>query len=215
MNCDPLWDTPEHQRRWDDYLIQPEGTTLVNKVGATTPEELRAAENDLLEYRLAELREHPDLIHQTYDLDHLKAIHRQLFQDVYHWAGDLRTVGIAKGEGLDNSFIPPANIEQPIAHVAQRIAQSSFLRNVSNGAFVDELTYLYDYVNFAHPFREGNGRTQREFFAQLLAETGRGLNWNDVNPRDIHEACHEARVDGNRGLLKVLLARILTDEPAY
>jgi cell filamentation protein len=78
---------------------------LRNKVGATTVVQLWAAENDLVEYRLAELRERPWLVSRTYDLAHLKALHRQLFQDVYEWAGELRTVGLAKGE--DTSFMPP------------------------------------------------------------------------------------------------------------
>jgi cell filamentation protein len=68
---------------------------LRNRVGAQTLDELRDAENDLVEARVIELRETPDLVgERTYDLAYLGAIHRQLFQDVYTWAGDLRTVGI-------------------------------------------------------------------------------------------------------------------------
>ena len=55
------------------------------------------------------------------------------------------------------------------------------------------MTYLYDYLNFAHPFREGNGRTQREFFTQLLAESGNGLDWSKVDMDGLHFACHIAR----------------------
>ena len=60
---------------------------------ATTSDELRAAENDLLEFRLTELRSQPRLVSRTYDLTHLQHLHFQLFQDIYEWAGDLRTVG--------------------------------------------------------------------------------------------------------------------------
>lgn len=63
------------------------------RAGATTVEELRAAENDLLEYRLVELPERPGLVARTYDLAHLKALHRQLFRAVYEWARELRTAG--------------------------------------------------------------------------------------------------------------------------
>lgn len=101
------WAVGDHDARWLGYLLAPGSTVLRNKVGATTLEALRVAENDLLEFRVAELRSQPRLVDRTYDLSHLKALHFHLFQDVYEWAGELRTVGIAKGEGDDTSFIPP------------------------------------------------------------------------------------------------------------
>ncbi len=71
---------------------------------------------------------------RTYDLAHLRGLHSQLFQTVYEWAGDIRTVGIAKGDGEENSFIPPLDIERPVAHVASRIADSDLLRPIQCGA---------------------------------------------------------------------------------
>jgi cell filamentation protein len=65
------WEVGDHQARWDGYLVEPGSAVLRNLLGATTVEELRAAENDLLEYRLAELRERPGLVARTYDLAHL------------------------------------------------------------------------------------------------------------------------------------------------
>lgn len=206
------WEVGDHQARWDAYLIEPGSPVLRNKVGATTVEELRAAENDLLEYRLAELRERPGLVARTYDLDHLKALHRQLFQDVYEWAGELRTVGLAKGNGEDASFMPPFEIERPVTHVGERIAETDNLRNVEPDDLVAEVTYLYDYLNFAHPFREGNGRTQREFFTQVLEETGRRMAWERVEMKQLHDACHVARTAGDTDLLSEVIRIALTDE---
>jgi cell filamentation protein len=60
--------------------------------------------------------------------------------------------------------MPPTEIDRPVAHVAARIAATDKLRNVEPDGLVAEVAYLYDYLNFAHPFREGDGRTQREFF---------------------------------------------------
>ena len=117
------WEIGSHEARWDGYLLTLGSTVLRNKIGATTPDDLRAAENDLLEFRLTELRSHPGLVPRTYDLTHLRRLHFQLFQDVYEWAGDLRTVGIANGEGDDTSFVPPREIQRPVAHVAARIAE--------------------------------------------------------------------------------------------
>lgn len=77
------------------------------------------------------------------------------------------------------------------------------------------LAYMYDYINFAHPFREGNGRTQREFFDQLLSESGRGLAWNLIDKTELHNACHVARADGDPEPLQTLFSRIVDDEPGY
>lgn len=209
------WEIGDHEARWAGYLLAPGSPVLRNKVGATTSDELRAAENDLLEFRLTELRSQPRLVSRTYDLTHLQHLHFQLFQDIYEWAGDLRTVGIAKGDGDDTSFIPPLEIERPVAHVETRIAESHLLRDVGREALVDEVTYLYDYLNFAHPFREGNGRTQREFFAQLLAESGHGLDWSKVDMDGLHSACHVARANGDSSELRSMIAVALTDDPVY
>lgn len=186
---------------------------LRNKVNALTVEELRDAENDLLEVRLAELRAEPSLVDRTYDLEHLQAIHRYLFQDVYEWAGELRTVGITKGTG--ESFMPPLGIEQPFQHVQQRIRESDRLRNLEGDRLSSEVAYLYDYANFAHPFREGNGRSQREFFDQLLAESGHGLDWDLIDETQLHEACHRARNDDDLDPLIAIFSTILNQDPAY
>lgn len=107
------WEVGDHDSRWNSYMIEPNSNVLRNKLGVVAAEDLRSADNDLVEFRVAELRSRPRLVAPTYDLSHLKAIHFHLFQDVYDWAGDVRTVGIAKGEGADSSFIPPLEIDRP------------------------------------------------------------------------------------------------------
>jgi cell filamentation protein len=88
------WETGDLDRNWQGYFI-PGTNILRNRVGAQTLEALRDAENDLVEARVIELREAPELVgERSYDLTYLRAIHRQLFQDLYVWAGDVRTVGI-------------------------------------------------------------------------------------------------------------------------
>lgn len=209
------WEVGDHESRWFGYLIAPGSSVLRNKIGATTAEDLRVAENDLVEARVVELRSRPGLVKRTYDLAHLRGLRFQLFQDVCEWAGDIRTVGIAKGDGEENSFIPPLDIERPVAHVASRIADSDLLRTVSCDALIDEVAYLYDYLNFAHPFREGNGRTQREFFAPLLAESSHGLAWIDIEMTELHSACHLARTQGDIAPLRAIIAEVLPDAPVY
>src|SRR6267154_392601 len=88
---------------------------------------------------------------------------------MYVRAGDVRTVGIEKG---DESFCPPGSISQPIDHVAAEIHRLKQLKAVAEADLARTVAYLYDYANFAHPFREGNGRSTREFFDLLLSERG-------------------------------------------
>lgn len=176
------WDTGDVERNWQGYFV-PGTSILRNRVGARTLDALRDAENDLVEARVIELREASDLLgDRSYDLAYLRAIHRHLFQDVYVWAGDVRTVGIEKG---DESFCPPGSISQPMDHVAVEIHRLRQLKAVPEADLPRTVAYLYDYVNFAHPFREGNGRCTREFIDLLLSERGTGLDWEKTDLTEI------------------------------
>lgn len=161
---------------------------------------------------MAELRADPTVVSRTYDLAHLQVLHRYLFQDVFDWAGDLRTVGIQK-EG--ESFSTPPEIPRPIAYVAEQLNELQHIGPITEQELSCKLAYVYDYINFAHPFREGNGRTQREFFDQLLAETGRGLAWDQIGKSELHNACHLARTDMKLDPLRMVFLQIIDDEPAY
>ncbi|MBF6354025.1 Fic family protein [Nocardia higoensis] len=206
------WDVGDPERNWQGYFV-PGTSILSNRVGAVTAEELQDAENDLVEARVIELREAPDLLSdRSYDLAYLKAIHYQLFQDVYVWAGQVRTVGIEKG---DESFCPPNSISQPMNHVAAEIHRLEQLEAVPEAELARTVAYLYDYVNFAHPFREGNGRSTREFFDLLLSERGAGLDWEKTDLVELHGACHAARAESDLEGLIAMFTRILDAEPAY
>jgi cell filamentation protein len=206
------WDTGDLEKNWRGYFIS--GTSVLrNRVGANAIDTLRDAENDLVEARVIELRESPGLLgHRSYDLAYLRAIHRYLFQDVYVWAGDLRTVGIEKG---DESFCPPGSISQPMDHVAAEIHRLYQLRNVPEIDLVRTIAYLYDYANFAHPFREGNGRATREFFDLLLSERGVGIDWRKTDSAELHNACHVARAESDLASLIAMFEKIIDADPAY
>lgn len=206
------WDGDSHERNWAGYFV-PGTAILRNKLGLSDAEALRDAENDLVEARLIELRESPILVgERTYDLMFLQAVHRHLFQDVYEWAGELRTVGIEKEQ---ESFCPPRSVALPMTHVTERIYESTLLAQVAGQDLPHAVAYLYDYVNFAHPFREGNGRATREFFDLLLSETGAGLDWQATELEELHHACHVARSRSDLRPLESMFARIIDSEPAY
>jgi cell filamentation protein len=206
------WETGDLEQNWQGYFV-PGTSVLSNRVGARTLSALRDAENDLVEARVIELRESPDLLgDRSYDLAYLRAIHRQLFQDVYVWAGDVRTVGIEKG---DESFCPPGSISRPMDYVAAEVHRLKQLTAVPETDLARTVADLYDYANFAHPFREGNGRCTREFFDLLLSERGAGLDWEKTDLTELHSACHTARADSDLGGLIAMFAKILDTEPAY
>ncbi len=169
------WETGDEYARWDGYLLEDK-RTLRNLVGARTPEQLRNAEDHLVEARALTLREHglPD----SYGLDGLRAIHRHLFQDVYEWAGEVRTVSIRKGR--DGWFAPLDRIAPTMQAVGEQIARTENLRGIDPERIPGTLAQVYNLTNQAHPFREGNGRTQREYITALARESGHHIDWTRV-----------------------------------
>ena len=98
-------------------------------------------------------------------------------------------------------------------HVAAEIHHLKRLTTVADTDLPSTVAYLYDYVNFAHPFREGNGRAIREFFNLLLADHGNGLDWNQTDAPSC-TAPAIRRVPMATGLTK-MFAKILDTAPAY
>ena len=178
----PPWEVGDEQQRWDGYLDQSTwdpvigGPILRNQVGATSWDELRTREDAAVGMRAMTLRAHG--IPAAFDLDGLRSIHRHLFQDVYAWAGEVRTVNLAKGWP---AFAPPEQVAPIMHEVAEALRESDNLRILPGTADVaGGLARVYDVINTAHPFREGNGRTQREFLTALAAESGHRIDWAQV-----------------------------------
>jgi cell filamentation protein len=194
--------------RWNAYLdpttFDPttHGPILANLVGADTWAELRIREDAFVAVRAITLHSHD--IPGSYDLDGLRAIHRHLFQDVYAWAGELRTVTTGKCE----PFAKPDEIASIMAHVAERVAQSRQLRGLGDVAVSTELARVHHEINLAHPFRLGNGRTQREFVTALAAVSGHTIDWTTVTGEAEATALRRAR-RGDLAPLTVLYASAL------
>ena len=112
-------------------------------------------------------------------LDHLRAFHRYILGDVYPWAGELRTVSIAKG----SLFCLPQHLESYGAEIFGRLAGADRLRGLAREPFIGQLAgeSLAD-VNALHPFREGNGRARRVFFSQLAHDAGHHIDWVRMDP---------------------------------
>lgn len=173
----------------DPYLI-PGSTCLINALGITDTERLNLAEGEISTIALAELIRSP--AHPTFDLNHLCCIHRQLFGDIYMWAGNLRTTEISKGDKL---FLPYKLIQQCADELFMALHQESLLSGLSMNDFALRSAYYLGRINAIHPFREGNGRTQRILLDQLAEQYGYGFEWSAISGEQMALACRAARQD--------------------
>lgn len=171
----------------NDPYVYPGTTVLKNIPGIRSPEAL-----DRFERLAVAARIRQGVPEGPFDLQHLQSIHRHLFQDVYGWAGEIRTVQISKGE---SSFLPVRFIEQGMADVHSRLTARKFLREMGRGTFIAEAATIIGDVNHIHPFREGNGRTQLQYLQQLARQAGHPMDVRRIEP----ERWLNASIAANRG----------------
>jgi cell filamentation protein, protein adenylyltransferase len=160
----------------EDPYSDPVTGVLYNKLGLGTAAGLEAAEREITHAALILLDESP--VSPSYDLPHLQEIHKRIFGDIYEWAGQIRTVAIAKGA----MFCLPQYIDSSAAVIFGELHDEDCLRGLRRDAFVGRLAHYLGEVNALHPFREGNGRAQRAFFGQLARDAGFALAWQHLDP---------------------------------
>lgn len=160
----------------EDPYSDPVTGVLYNKLGLDTAAGLEAAEREITHAALILLDESP--VSASYDLPQLQEIHKRIFGDIYEWAGQIRTVAIAKGA----MFCLPQHIDSSAAVIFGELRDEDCLRGLRRDAFVGRLAHYLGEVNALHPFREGNGRAQRAFFGQLARDAGFTLAWQHLDP---------------------------------
>ncbi|MFC3116973.1 Fic/DOC family protein [Cellvibrio fontiphilus] len=180
----------------------PETEVLINKANIRTQDALDAFEADVTAVRLIELLDSP--IPGTFDLAHLQAIHRHIFQDVYDWAGELRQVDIQKGGSkFGNWALVPNYLNKEL----KRIAAQNFLLNLPPEKFIPAIAHYLSEINSAHPFLEGNGRAQRAFCSQLAEQAGFFIDFEQIG-RDEMIGVMIASFNGDEKPLANLLEKI-------
>jgi cell filamentation protein len=150
--------------------------------------------------RIAELIDSP--VPGDFDIKHLKAIHRHIFQDVYEWAGEFRTVNISKGGHL---FGLAAFLEPALRQVVEKLAAERWLAGAGASTFAGRATYFMGELNAAPPFREGNGRTQREFIRHLGLKASHYIDWTLTTPEEMTGASRVSHLSGDSSLFVTLL----------
>lgn len=172
--------------------------TLENKLGITHQVELAKAEEKISKQKAKQLFDSGDIAQaEVGTFAGLSFIHAYLFADIYHFAGKIRDVNIAKG---NFRFAPLIYLEQALKQIDQ-MPQSNF----------DQIIEKYVEMNVAHPFREGNGRATRIWLDLILKqETQRVIDWNQVNKDDYLNAMQRSPV--NDSDIKQLLQQALTGQ---
>jgi len=117
-----------------------------------------------------------------YDYRHYRAIHRHLFQDVYTWAGRIRTVRIQKGEAM---FCYPEYINEKMSNLFNGLLDENCYRDISAESFANSAARFFAELNAIHPFREGNGRAQSSFLRVLADQAAHPLDFERLNPPDM------------------------------
>lgn len=146
----------------DDTYCYPGTDVLRNKAEITNAEDLDTYEGELSTLRSIEILENP--ITGQFDLAHLQQIHWALFQDVYDWAGKIRTVDISRG---NSRFANVRFIESAANDIFNKLERENLLKGLDVSSLSKRLAHYLSEINTLHPFREGNGRVQRIFISQL------------------------------------------------
>jgi len=187
----------------NDPYLDPESGVLLNLAGIRDAMVLERFEAEMSVLRQMELSRQQ--VGGDFDLPYLKAIHRHLFQDVYEWAGETRTVDIAKGGSRFGSY---HFIESYLGSIFSKLAEErkTWDRSVKGVELSGRIAAYLGEINAVHPFREGNGRTQRIFIGKLAAAHGRVIYWDKMTPGEMLEASI-ASFRGNNDLLRYLIQR--------
>ena len=191
-----------------DPYLDPETGVLRNLVGAKTYEDLNRAEAEFVASRTGRFLEGA-LFSPSGSLEDLCCIHKVLFQDIYDWAGQVRTIEIRKNMEGSEFFLPSVNIVTGIAWSQAELQKDHLLMGFDRPEFIERLSYHYDNYNFVHPFREGNGRTQRLLWTLICHNAGFDLDWRLVSGEENDEASRLAAEELDYSGLISMFSRIV------
>lgn len=170
----------------DTIYCYPDSDVLINKMGIRDQAKLEEAERRLTMFRMSDLLNTP--VNGQFDLKHLQDIHRYLFQDLYSWAGEIRKVDIFKSA----VFCKACFIEEQAKEIFGELQNEKYLAELPKEYFIKRIAYYFSEINALHPFREGNGRTQREFIRELALKRGYIIRFARVSRMEMMEASKES-----------------------
>ena len=178
----------------------PDSNVLKNKLNIKDNKLLKTAEEEITLIKQMELLKNP--IKGNFSKSHLMNIHKFIFEDIYSFAGKIRREQISKADTL---FYPPNLIDRELDKVFAKIKEKNMLKETDKEKVFDNLAYVMAELNIIHPFREGNGRSIREFIRLMAKRMGYDLNWGNVDKEELLEASILS-VDNYKVLVGILKA---------
>ena len=166
----------------DTEYCYPNSDILINRLGIKDAALLHNAERDITSRRLIQLYDCP--VSGRFGYTHLKRIHKYIFQDIYSWAGEERKVDIAKGNMFCNVLFIPEQAEI----IFSDLLKEKLLQGLSQKDFSDKVAYYISEINALHPFREGNGRSQREYIRELALHAGHKIDYSNITENEMVSA---------------------------
>lgn len=184
-----------------------------NRLGITDHGLLDDVERTISGYRNIELKEH--FVPGNFDFDHLKTTHKFLFQDIYYFAGEIRSMDME----IDSvtRFCPARRIEQEGQRIFSKLAQDNYFKGLAKPEFIEKLADFMTDINILHPFRDGNGRSKRAFCVELAMQAGYKLQFEKAADKKwliADEIAFDSSEDKNHGrdtsYLKILLEQAVS-----
>lgn len=187
-----------------DYIYtDPKTGVLRNLADITEPDVLLFFESGAVAKRIQELYEKPVRIKGA---DSLLSIHKHLFQDVYSWAGERRKVEISKA---GKQFFPTTHFDNAFRFIDVLISDYKNISKADRLLISQKLAEILDSVNYLHPFREGNGRAQREFLRLLAWEKGLTLSLNPPDNKNVYDQYMQGTINGDVKILTKLISELI------
>ena len=196
-----------YKKRNSNYCYK-NSNVLINKLDIHNEKVLQKFEAKITAAKLLALRKKG--IIGNFDTQHLIDIHTYLFEDIYPFAGKFRNENIAKGVFRFAEF---EYIEPELERLLNELKSENYLEGLSKEDLTQRLAYYLSELNVLHPFREGNGRTIREFIRELALKNGYVLNLSNVSPSDFLKASIKSIVDTTD--LSNLIATCLQQKSTY
>jgi cell filamentation protein len=184
----------------------PKTGILRNLQDISDPDVLRFVESGAVTKRLQALYENPIKVK---GIDSLFEVHRLIFQDIYVWAGKKSTVEISKD---GKQFFPTSHFDNAFRYIDQLIAEFKKISKDNKRELAEKLAEILDNVNYLHPFREGNGRAQREFIRLLSLDKGLTLNLNPPDSKSVYERYMKGTIESDVTTLTELIFELISTE---
>ncbi len=176
----------ENEILWSKYFY-PETSVLINNFGITDQKKLKEVEATITFEKLLELNKKP--LEMGFDKEHLKALHKFVFGEIYPFAGDYRFVNIIKEKGSFLSIKDDKTIPDYLDYIFDEV-RKKLDQSQTKYDFAYALAYLYTNLIYCHPFREGNGRVIREFVREFTLAKGQNkfeLDWRLIPPEELNK----------------------------